>query len=719
NRNAMDPTSTVQAQNAYTARVDHNIGQNNFFWFRISGSLQYKNASGGRPALPQSQEFRARNIGMSYVHTFGASSVLQAQFGTSKFVTPLDRNFTTVDTSFFKQQGFADSMTSNFIENKRIDPSMNVTDWFANGGYYTYNRPSDDKQYKVNFSKVHGSHIIKAGWDLASTDNQLNIALAQATFTTLQTAAPQSTGTTGSALASYLLGLPDTAGRRNTIETMRWGGVMGMYIQDQWKATPKLTINYGLRYDRNFIPPFGREEDNNMYTGSIDFNRGVYVLLKAPPSCAVAKTAPCLPSGSLPDHVELSPTGKITKDPTKQFQPRLGLAYRVRPATVIRASAGIVFDNWSGVQQASRNYAGMWPSIGFVSVSNLNPANAVASTKATDPLPSGVIPAATPFLVTGYYLAPDWKNAYSVQYNFGLQHQVGSSTVLSATYVGSGTHRLDVGGLYNVATTPGPGTASLRYPYPYIVPQNYTRPWGNASYQSLQLMADGRFTRGLTYRFSYTWAKSIDTGSSGFFGAEDYSVQNPYNIGEDRSVSGFDLTHVFSASWVYQLPFGTGKALQTGNKAADYIIGNWQFNGITLLRSGAPFNLTVTGDLANTGNTNYLRPNVVGDWHLSNRSPAAWFKTSAFDTPPYYTFGNAGRNVMRADWMRNFDLSVFRQFPLKGDRSKLELRAEAFNTFNTPCYSAPTANRSSGDFGKIFSTANAARQLQLSLKLIF
>ncbi|MEN6603855.1 MAG: hypothetical protein ABFD86_15705, partial [Bryobacteraceae bacterium] len=439
----------------------------------------------------------------------------------------------------------------------------------------------------------------------------------------------------------------------------------------------------------------------------------------APPSCAVAKTAPCLPSGSLPDHVELSPTGKITKDPTKQFQPRLGLAYRVRPATVIRASAGIVFDNWSGVQQASRNYAGMWPSIGFVSVSNLNPANAVASTKATDPLPSGVIPAATPFLVTGYYLAPDWKNAYSVQYNFGLQHQVGSSTVLSATYVGSGTHRLDVGGLYNVATTPGPGTASLRYPYPYIVPQNYTRPWGNASYQSLQLMADGRFTRGLTYRFSYTWAKSIDTGSSGFFGAEDYSVQNPYNIGEDRSVSGFDLTHVFSASWVYQLPFGTGKALQTGNKAADYIIGNWQFNGIALLRSGAPFNLTVTGDLANTGNTNYLRPNVVGDWHLSNRSPAAWFKTSAFDTPPYYTFGNAGRNVMRADWMRNFDLSVFRQFPLKGDRSKLELRAEAFNTFNTPCYSAPTANRSSGDFGKIFSTANAARQLQLSLKLIF
>lgn len=719
NRNAIDNTETIQGQNAYHARIDHNIGQSNFFWFRISGSRQYKDGSSGREAIASSQQFNARNIGVSYMHTFGASSVLQAQFGSSRLISPLYRSMSKLSSDYFKNLGLSDSLINNFIDNTRIDPGFSPSDWWSGNGYYLYNRPSDDKQYKVNFSKVHGSHIFKAGADLASTDNHMAIALSSVGFTTLQTASPSATGTTGSALASYLLGVPDSAARRNTVESMQWGGVMGLYAQDQWKATQKLTINFGLRYDRNFIPPFGQDKDNNRYTGNIDFNRGVYVLLKQPASCASGATTACLPSGSLPDHVELSPNGKIIHDPTKNFQPRLGMAYRLRPATVVRAAAGIVFDNWSGIQQASRNYAGMWPSLGYLTVSNLNPISAAPTTTAVNPLPSAVSPAASPFLATGYYIDPNWKNAYSIQYNIGIQHQLNATTVLSAGYVGSGTRRLDVGGYYNVATTPGAGTAADRRPYPYINPSNYTRSWGSANYHSLQLMADGRMAKGMTYRLSYTWSKSIDYGSSGFFAAEDYSVQNPYNISGDKSVSGYDIPHVLSASWVYQLPFGKGKAVHTGSRAADYIIGNWQFNGIALFRSGAPFNLTVTGDLANTGNTGYLRPNAVGDWHRSNRSTAAWFNTAAFAVPSAYTFGSAGRNILRADWVRNFDMSVFRQFPLKGERSKLELRVESFNLFNTPCYSAPTANISSADFGKVFSTANAARQLQLSLKLTF
>ena len=178
---------------------------------------------------------------------------------------------------------------------------------------------------------------------------------------------------------------------------------------------------------------------------------------------------------------------------------------------------------------------------------------------------------------------------------------------------------------------------------------------------------------------------------------------------------------MLSVSWNYQLPFGQGKAIQTGSRAVDYVLGNWQVNGITLLRSGQPFNLTVTGDLANTGNSNYLRPNVVGDWHISNPSPAKWFNTDAFAVPAQYTFGNMGRNVLRSDWVRNFDLSVFRQFPLGAEKRRLEFRAESFNTFNTPMYGTPTANKSSADFGKVFglATGTSPRQLQLSLKLLF
>jgi len=721
NRNMMDPTPLIWGQDAYNGKIDHNIGQNNFFWFRVSGSLQNRDSSSGRQTIYQNASWRTRNIGVSYVHTFGPSGVLQVQFGSVRLIYPTVRNFTTLPDGWFKQNGFSDNIAGQFIGDHRVDPSFTVTDWFSGGGYYQYNRPTDNKQYKVNFSKIHGSHIFKMGFDLASTDNELTIETGSATFQTVQTASPQSSGNTGSAMASFLLGLPDSSGRRNTQETMRWGGVMGMYFQDQWKVTSNLTVNYGLRFDHNFIPPMGRPEDNNIYTGVVNFHTGDYILQAAPPSCDVAKTAPCIPGGTLPEHVKLAPDGKILSSPGNNFGPRLGLAYKLGPKTALRVGSGIVFDNWSGVQQAARNFAGMWPMLGFITPVNINPINSTPLMKVENPLPSAVIPAANPFTVTGYFLDPEWKNAYSMQWNFGLQHQATNSTLLSLYYVGSGTRRLDVGGLYNVATTPGPGTAEqvkTRYPYPYIAPSNWTRSWGSSNYNSLQFMADGRGAKGVTYRVSYTWAKSLDYGASGFFGAEDYSVQNPYNIKADKSVSGFDVTHVLTTSWVYELPFGKGKAVQTGSSALDYIVGGWQLNGIAVFRSGQPYNLTVAGDLANTGNSNYLRPNVVGDWSVGTRTPSAWFNKAAFAAPASYTFGNMGRNVLRSDWYRTFDLSVFRRFPIK-ERAKLELRGEAFNAFNTPIFAAPTVALTSSSFGQVTSMSNSPRQLQLSMKLIF
>jgi hypothetical protein len=719
NRNQIDPTPLIKQDDAYNARIDHNIGQTNFFWFRISGTMQTQSSSSGRQTIYQTQEFRTRNIGVSYVHTFGPSGVFQAQFGSARLIYPIVRNFTTLPDGWFKQNNFSDNIAGQFIGDHRVDPSFTVTDWFSGGGYYQYNRPTDDKQYKASYSRVLGSHIFKMGGELVSVNNELTIETGSATFQTVQTASPQSSATTGSALASFLLGLPDSSGRRNTTETMRWGGVLGFYFEDQWKATKNLTLNYGLRYDHNFIPPMGRPQDNNIYTGVVDFHTGIYILQAAPPSCAVALTAPCLPGGVLPDHTVISPNGKIANNPSKNFGPRLGLAYRLGPKTALRTGASVVFDNFSGVQQAARNFAGMWPLIGFVTPVNINPLTSTPLMKVENPLPSAVIPTATPFQATGYFLDPNWKNAYSMQWNFGIQHQATNSTVLSLYYVGSGTRRLDVGGLYNVATTPGPGTPSLRYPYPYIVPSNWTRSWGSASYNSLQFMADGRYAKGLTYRISYTWSKNLDYGASGFFAAEDYSVQNPYNIAPDHSVSGYDLTHVFVGNWVYELPFGKGKTFQTGSRAVDYVVGGWQVNGIALLRSGQPYTLQVAGDLANTGNSNYLRPNVVGDWHVGTPTRTAWFNKAAFAAPAAYTFGNMGRNVLRSDWNRTCDLSVFRQFPIKGDRTKLEFRAEAFNVFNKQIYAAPTNAFTNATFGQVTAIANTPRQMQLSLKIKF
>lgn len=196
-------------------------------------------------------------------------------------------------------------------------------------------------------------------------------------------------------------------------------------------------------------------------------------------------------------------------------------------------------------------------------------------------------------------------------------------------------------------------------------------------------------------------------------------MQDPYHFNTSRGVAGFDLTHMFVANWVYELPVGEGRRFHTNSGVVNYVLGSWQLNGITTLHSGPPYTITVPGDIANIGAASgYMRPNLVGNPTLANPSPAQWFNQSAFAAPPIYTFGNLGRDTFRSDWTRNFDLSIFRQFQLT-ESKHLEFRTESFNIFNTPTFAAPTSTLGSPTFGQVLSTANQARQLQFSLKLIF
>ena len=180
---------------------------------------------------------------------------------------------------------------------------------------------------------------------------------------------------------------------------------------------------------------------------------------------------------------------------------------------------------------------------------------------------------------------PYAKNPYSMQWNFGIAKQLNNSTTVSADYVGSGTRRLDVGGYYNTALTPGPGNPQDRAPYPYIGPTFYDRSIGKGDYNALQFLFDKRFSNGLAYQVSYTWSKMLDDGSDGWYGVEGFSVENPYSYQNNRSVAGYDLTHVLSVNVVYELPVGKGKPLATHNPVLDYIIGGWQVNTIEIGRA--------------------------------------------------------------------------------------------------------------------------------------
>ena len=149
---------------------------------------------------------------------------------------------------------------------------------------------------------------------------------------------------------------------------------------------------------------------------------------------------------------------------------------------------------------------------------------------------------------------------------------------------------------------------------------------------------------------NYTWSKAINIGCDGWFGVEGCSTQNPYDHNADRSVAGQSLTHMLNVNWIYRLPFGVGSINETGNRALDHIIGNWQINGIATINSGQPYSITLNGDVANTGNRNgYMRPNLVGDAHISNPTVQRWFNTDAFAAPAQFSYGNSGRHNLRAD----------------------------------------------------------------------
>jgi outer membrane receptor protein involved in Fe transport len=733
NNNAIDNTPFRQHQKEFTARIDQTLGTKDFAWFRYSAIYFDTAGSGGLPNLTQSvTDNPGTNYGASWVHTFSPSLVLQAQYGRSHQETNSSTVYTNLGASVIQGLGYDPNFSGNFIGGFSLLPATGIAGFnnpIPGIGKSLNPNETNVHQWKANVSKIIGSHTLRFGGELNSSTFESLYNNANVGFALQQTSDPSpANASPGNAIASFLLNVPDSAGRRNVHETTRWGGMMGFYLQDSWKATPRLTVNLGLRYDRTFIPPYGLPDtvgqNGGIEAGSINFNDGTYVVQKLPPSCADRGHAPCIPGdGTLPAHVVVSPNGKIYHDTTTNWGPRLGIAYRMTETTAVRAGFGIYYDNWAAVTQTSQNYEGTWPDIGQQLANNLNvpvPSQPTPTIKAQSPFAGGggAFPAPTPFQQVQWYMDPYAKNPYSMQWNFGLAKQLNGSTTVALDYVGSGSRRLDVGGYFNVALTPGPGDPTARQPYTYIHPTYYDRSIGRGNYNSLQFLFNKRYSGGLAYQVSYTYSKAIDIGSSGWYGVEGQSIQDPYHYNNDRSVSGFDVTQLLSLNIVYDIPFGAGKKYASGNRAVDLLAGGWQLNTITTARSGQPYNITVPGDLANTGNTGYLRANLVGDPNISSPRASGWFNKAAFAPPAAYTFGNLGRYAMRTSAFWNIDFSIFRAFRLM-DKGSLEFRAESFNTPNTVIMGTPNGNVLDPNFSKVTGTANSPRSLQLGLKLTF
>lgn len=483
---------------------------------------------------------------------------------------------------------------------------------------------------------------------------------------------------TGNALAEMLLGLPTTTGvaRLDNPQHLRGKNYSG-FVEDTYRMRPDLTVTVGLRYEYN-TPPVDAQDRANLFDPT---------------------TRTLVPVGT-----RGFPRGGFDPD-RKDFGPRVGAAWSPggRGLTVVRAGYGIYYD-----QSSLAPSEGLYFSPPYFDLRVFFPIPGLYNLSLQDPFPSN-FPFGLPLSATGFQR--NLRTPYMQHWSFGIQRQLGPSRLTEVGYVGSKGTRLY-------------GARDINQPQPSIVP-NAPRPLpqfgdvnllesrGNSNYSSLQARFEQRLHAGLSALVSYTYAKSIDEGSSFFTSSGDPNFpQDSYNLRAERGRSNFDIRHRMSISYAYDLPF-RGK-----------LLGGWQTFGILSFQTGQPFTVALLPDFdnSNTGRSNLGfgandRPNVIRNPNLSKRTPERWFDTSAFVIPPRGNFGNAGRNIVDGPGRQTVNVSVIKNTAIT-ERATVQFRVEGFNLFNHANLGLPDNFVGSPSFGQVLAADNP-RRIQLGLKVLF
>ncbi len=513
--------------------------------------------------------------------------------------------------------------------------------------------------------------------------------------------------TDGNAFADFLLGYPTSAqvglGRGDEDGRTNW---LHFYAQDDWNATQSLTINVGLRYELN-----QQMVDVNNRMSAIDLSvPGGRIVIASDERGSISPTAAALlPLLPIP-YVSSAAAGwdrSLLRPNYNRFAPRIGLAWKApgKSQTVVRAGFGIFLNQWAySVQQAlARN-------LPFFLVKSVN----TAADARTPPFTTrNILTASEIGTVGGNNMDHDYRIEYNEAWSLSIQRLLSPVTLLEISYLGSRTVGADSSTVRNVPL-PGPGPIGQRRPIPALSAFNSIRWDGWSTYNALTLKAERRLARGVSFAANYTWSKSIDDASDpGATTFESNLPQDVRNLPGERALSSFDHRHRFVATFVYDLPFGSGL---TGLRRK--LVRGWQLSGIATLQSGAPFTVNLGVDRANIGSGPAQRPNLLHDPNLSGgRTPERWFDTSAFSMPGQFSFGDAGRNIVFAPGFNDVDMSLQKETQLR-DAVKLKFRVEVFNVLNHPNFDVPNRVAFTAGFGRILS-AEPSRQVQLALKLEF
>jgi hypothetical protein len=694
------------------ARVDHQFNSdNNFFarWSmqntntRVPSTYPATNIPGISAPVNLSDEASfagtsfqpAQQAAASYVHIFTPKLVNEFRVGFNRYRLDYTADGYAPGAALGNQLGVPNSNVTPQEQNLPIFSPANYLGIGQTRSLPLYRR-ENTFQYVDNVTWTHGGHTLKFGADFRRrqlTIYQTNQGNGRFNFSPALTDSRQPAGAGGDSAASFLLGYPTAAIHDYTLNWPGQRGLeLGLYAADDWRATRKLTLNFGIRWD--YYSPFSevanRWANFNLVTDKIDIAG----------QNGVDKYA-----GVKPYY--------------KNFGPRFGFAYQYAAHTVIRGGFGI-FYNPTGSEAGSLR---LFRQLPFGLTINNSPGDINVGPIVKNgfpPLPPLDVSVANNPSGALFAVDPHFRPSYAEQFNLTAEHEISPWALLLRTaFVGNlGRHLYDT---WN-ANQPVPGAAALNTRRPlYAVAPNvsdvsYFTVDGLSSYYSLQVTADKRFGKGVSGLMGYSWSHAIDDVPLEFGGgAAGPLPQDPRYISNDRGNSIIDMRHRLTLSYLWELPFGSGKALLNTGGIVNAVLGGWQTNGILTVQSGLPFSAVLQ---TSTTNGTGSRPDATGASVTYPHTLQNWFLPSAFATPAPFTYGNAGRDTLFGPGRTNWDMSLFKNFVIR-EQMRFEFRAEAFNIFNHPQFGLPNANIGNAQVGSITSTVGNSRQLQMGLRFQF
>jgi hypothetical protein len=765
--------SAATTSNEWGFRIDHNINANNRIYGQFSnkheGKVQTPPFYGNDIAGPYVFDPNNRMFGvLGYSHVFSPTFVLSS---TLFFIRNPGGN--VVQGYPFKPSSLGlpaqlDSWTPQFPQ-VQFGNTFGANSFYAplgatqNSGQASF--PQNNGSLTIDINKTLKTQSLSVGYmGVWQTDDGGRLIPTVFNFSNSMTAGPnpsQLTSGTGDALASFMAGAGNSGvGSGGSTGFNAYPAptyyMHGMYVQDDWRATHKLTLNLGFRYDIQ-MPVTARH------------NEQAYFDLHALNPISAATGIPVY--GQI---VYNTPGNRgLYNANLNDFAPRVGFAYAILPKLVMRGGYGVYY--------ARNFYNGNGPDPGYSTSSAWT--SSADGVHVLSPLSqafqSGLVP------VTGNSLAgltqvgqspsvvnPHRPDPLTQQFSFGFQYAFSPNDVLDVNYVGSRGRRITLGGMnygqldpkylsmgsalgQTLPTNPyanalsslgltAPScpytTAQSLMPYPEFCGgvSAQDEPVGLNNYNALQANFKHRFGQGLIFTASYTYSKFLsDVGGPEEWGSINgdqggSSIRNFYDLKADWSVDGGDIPHSLVLNYVYDLPIGRGKKFGSGmNAVEDAVAGGWQVTGITTAQSGFPMSIGPSGNAASVygGNqhadftgASFKSGNCGGSSGIPSiavGSKYCFFNPAAFKAPADYTFGSAPRyfSNLRAPGYVDEDFAIQKWFTLK-ERLRLQIAVQMFNAFNHPNFGIPNATVGSPNMG-LSSSTQGARQMQGALKITY